>query len=290
MPHSMDMNTSLNPVATNTTAPNHPPLSHSLAEHPILFAHRGGRDLGPDNSLPTFQMSLATGVGGLESDLRLTADGIAVLAHDAALWHHGCRRKIARRPLAQLPARLTRLTQFYKKLGSDFELSLDVKPASHNDSDYATRSAQAALNCAGETEQWLGQPAVSRLWLCHPNWELLANWRKRWPQVKLVNSTTTKQLKTGLERRTAQLADAGIDALNLPQQNWNKELVEVTHRSGVLAFGWDAHFEPVIAKLLSYNIDAIYGDNPNKLLATRHTAIQTDLIEPSFPTTPNHPL
>ena len=246
--------------------------ARSPAELPILFAHRGGRALGADNALATFRQSLATGIGGLESDLRLTADGMAVLTHHASLWQRGRRRKVATRPRAQLPAGLLELAQFYEALGCDFELSLDVKPAASKasgDSDYASRSAAAAHGCARETEQLLGQPAVSRLWLCHHNWELLASWRERWPQVKLVNSTTSKQLKHGLERRAAQLAEAGIDALNLPQQDWSKGFAALTHRFGLLAFGWDAHLERVIAELLSYGLDGLYGDHPDKLLAAR---------------------
>ena len=252
------------------TPPSPAPLPRSPSEPPILFAHRGGRALGADNSLATFQLSLATGISGLESDLRLTADGVAVLTHHASLWRRWSYHKVAARPRTQLPADLLDLSQFYETLGCDFELSLDVKRASRNTTDYrdyASRSAAAAQRCAHEIEQQLGQAAVSRLWLCHHDWELLASWRERWPQVKLVNSTTSKQLKDGLERRAAQLAEAGIDALNLPQQDWSKGMVTLAHRFGVLAFGWDAHLERVIAELLSYGIDGIYGDNPDKLIA-----------------------
>ena len=262
-------------------------LPHSPAELPILFAHRGGRALGADNSLATFELSLATGIAGLESDLRLTADGVAILTHHVSLWHRWSRRKVAARPQAQLPANLLQLSEFYRRLGCDFELSLDVKPASRkaaSDHVYATRSAEAAHRCASEIEQQLGRPAVPRLWLCHHDWKLLASWRERWPQVKLVNSTASKQLKHGLERRSAQLADAGIDALNLPQQDWSKGSVALAHRFELLAFGWGAHLERVIAELLSYGIDGIYGDNPNKLLAARQAAIQTGAAKPDSPT------
>ena len=242
-----------------------------------------GGALGPDNSLATFQQSLAEGISGLESDLRRTADGIAVLSHHKALWHRARRRQIATRNRAQLPAGLLELSQFYDNLGCDFELSLDVKAAlrhDNSDHDYATRSAAAARQCAHEIEQQLSQPAVSRLWLCHEDWELLASWRERWPQVKLVNSTATKQLKHGLERRAAQLAEAGIDALNLPQQDWSKGFVTLVQRFGVLAFGWNAHLERVIAELLSYGIDGIYGDSPHKLLAARQAAAQPGSAQP----------
>lgn len=230
---------------------------------PILFAHRGGCAHGSENSLSTFELSLAKGMPGLESDVHLSADGVCVLSHNPTIWQGVWRRKIAERSRAQLPDRLLDLGQLYDTLGSDFELSLDIKtqhPA------LATETARAVARTAGEHEQRSGQPAVSKLWLCHPDWELLADWRPLWPEAKLVNSTRARQLNQGAERRAAQLNQAGIDALNMPHFDWSQGNVALAHRFGVLAFGWDAHLRRVIADLVGYGIDGIYGDDVNALL------------------------
>ncbi len=50
---------------------------------PLIMAHRGGNTLAPQNSLPAFERSCALGVWALESDIRLTKDGIPVCIHDA---------------------------------------------------------------------------------------------------------------------------------------------------------------------------------------------------------------
>lgn len=50
-----------------------------------LQAHRGGRGLAPENTLAAFSNALDIGVGTLELDTGLTADGVVVIAHDAAL-------------------------------------------------------------------------------------------------------------------------------------------------------------------------------------------------------------
>jgi len=239
---------------------------------PILFAHRGGRAHEAENSLAAFHWSLRKGIGGLESDARLTADKVCVLAHDSGYWHKGMRRRIAARTLAQLPGSLLSLASLYETLGCDFEFSLDIKAPGRWPlaKDLATETARAAVACATAVEQQTGQPAVARLWLCHFDWELLASWRQLWPEVKLVNSVRLDQLKEGPERRAAQLADAGVNVLNMPHTDWTKGFVALVHRFAVLAFGWDAHQERVIAELLSYGIDGIYGDNVDRLLeATR---------------------
>lgn len=52
---------------------------------PMVAAHRGGAALWPENSLTAFRNALALGVDALEFDVHLTADGEAVVIHDATL-------------------------------------------------------------------------------------------------------------------------------------------------------------------------------------------------------------
>jgi glycerophosphoryl diester phosphodiesterase len=55
------------------------------AARPLVFAHRGGAGLAPENTLPAFQRGLAEGADGLEFDVRLSADGVPMVIHDATL-------------------------------------------------------------------------------------------------------------------------------------------------------------------------------------------------------------
>ncbi|MGE0717276.1 MAG: glycerophosphodiester phosphodiesterase [Alphaproteobacteria bacterium] len=50
-----------------------------------LQAHRGGRGLWPENTLPAFAGALSLGVDTLELDVGVTRDGIVVIHHDDAL-------------------------------------------------------------------------------------------------------------------------------------------------------------------------------------------------------------
>lgn len=50
-----------------------------------LQAHRGGRALSPENTLAAFERAMEIGVSTLELDIALTADGVPVISHDAAL-------------------------------------------------------------------------------------------------------------------------------------------------------------------------------------------------------------
>lgn len=49
---------------------------------PALYAHRLGRDVGPDSSRAALRATLAGSVDGVETDVCLTADGRLALLHD----------------------------------------------------------------------------------------------------------------------------------------------------------------------------------------------------------------
>jgi glycerophosphoryl diester phosphodiesterase len=52
---------------------------------PLVFAHRGGSGLRPENTLIAFEHGLACGADGLELDVHLSRDGVAVVHHDPTL-------------------------------------------------------------------------------------------------------------------------------------------------------------------------------------------------------------
>lgn len=50
-----------------------------------VVGHRGARDLSPENTLESFRLAEEIGVHELEFDIRLSADGVAIVLHDATL-------------------------------------------------------------------------------------------------------------------------------------------------------------------------------------------------------------
>jgi glycerophosphoryl diester phosphodiesterase len=55
------------------------------SDRPLIFAHRGGAKIGPENTMEAFARGLAAGADGFECDVRLSADGVPVVVHDATL-------------------------------------------------------------------------------------------------------------------------------------------------------------------------------------------------------------
>lgn len=52
---------------------------------PIVYAHRGGAALRPENTIAAFDHGLACGAEGLEFDVHLAKDGVVVIHHDDTL-------------------------------------------------------------------------------------------------------------------------------------------------------------------------------------------------------------
>jgi glycerophosphoryl diester phosphodiesterase len=222
---------------------------------PITFAHRGGR--WPDaaeNGLPAFRRALKAGASGLESDVRLSGDGEAVLVHGSTVRQGLRRLKVAETPadrLSQLG--VPPLADLYAELGSDYELSLDLK---------VPEVAAVVLAVAGASA------AIPRLWLCSPDVEELKRLRESAEDVHLVHSVRRRAYGDALEGHAAVLVRAGVAVLNMPDREWSLGLVTLAHRFGLLAFAWDVVEVRRIRTLVGMGIDGLYSDHVERLVAT----------------------
>ena len=175
-----------------------------------------------------------------------------VLDHDGVVGGRMRRRPIEAVGRRDLPEHIPALAELYESCGAAYELSLDVKDAAAADATVAVARAAGA---------------AERLWLCHPEWEVVAAWRSKWEDIRLVDSTRLRAMRSGPERRAAELKNAGIDAVNLHHSDWSGGLTTLFHRFGVNTFGWDAQFERVIGALLDMGIDGVYSDHVDRLVS-----------------------
>src|SRR6185436_7870055 len=52
---------------------------------PLVYAHRGGSLLRPENTIASFDHGLEVGADGFELDVHLSKDGVVVVHHDPTL-------------------------------------------------------------------------------------------------------------------------------------------------------------------------------------------------------------
>jgi len=221
---------------------------------PITFAHRGACGDAPENTLEAFGLALDLGARGLESDVRLSADGEVVLVHGAVAREGWRRKRVAQSTAAELAEiSVPRLADLYDELGADYELSLDV---------YDPAAGKGLLEVARAAG------ALDRLWLCSSKTDLLVRLGKRAPEAHLVHSVRRRKLDIPLERHAAQLAELGIDVVNMHRSDWSAGLVGLFHRFEVQVFAWDAQEVRHIRELLAMDVDALYSDHVARMVAT----------------------
>jgi glycerophosphoryl diester phosphodiesterase len=219
---------------------------------PIGFAHRGARLAAAENTLEAFGLALDAGAPGLETDCWLAADGEVVCAHDPTVGRGRRRRRIAESSAADLETLgVPRLADVFARLGNDFELSIDAKH------DEVLDPLLAVVETAG---------AIERLWLCHPEHEVLAGLRAR-TAAHLVHSRLRGTLAVPVERHAHDLSRFGIEAMNFHHSEWTAGLVSLFHRFGLRAFAWDAQEERHLRAMVRIGIDALYCDRPERLVA-----------------------
>jgi glycerophosphoryl diester phosphodiesterase len=225
----------------------------SLRQPPIGFAHRGARAHSPENTIEAFTTAVEMGASGVEADVWLTADGVVVVDHDGRIRRSRLVRP--RTPIAsldrdQLPPHIPTLAEMLAVVPGHVEVSLDLKD-------------MAAL--PGVLADARQADAEARLWLCHPRWEVLAEWRDA-TVARLVDSTRLDAMKEGPERRAANLEAAGIDAVNLPVGDWTGGLTTLFHRFDRYCLAWDAQHERQLVDAVRMGIDGVFSDHVDRMM------------------------
>lgn len=89
---------------------------------PLIIGHRGASALAPENSLAAFRRALADGADGIEFDVRLSRDGVAVVIHDASLERTGLvKQRVSELTAAELQS--TDIGRWFSRLKKETALS-----------------------------------------------------------------------------------------------------------------------------------------------------------------------
>ncbi len=239
----------------------------SLLDPPISFAHRGARAHAPENTIEAFQLALKLGASGLESDVWLTSDGVAVLDHDGVV-----KRGLRKRPIGEfrrdeLPPHIPTLTELLEELGTDYSLSLDLKDP---------ESAGTIVDAVSAIDRSM----LDRVWLCEPSLNRVLELRERFDEggripVRLLQTTRLDRIKGTPERRAEYLSRHGVDGINLHRTDWNGGLVALFHRFGLVAFSWDLQYEHDLRPALRMGVDAVYSDHVDVMIDAVNAEIGT---------------
>src|SRR5262245_39123930 len=104
---------------------------HDDRGRPLVIAHRGASAEAVENTRAAIERAVDLNVDGIEIDVRITGDGVAVLAHDPDLRRlAGSELVVATTPLAELRAAFADLVTLDEALAlmPNGAVVLDIKP------------------------------------------------------------------------------------------------------------------------------------------------------------------
>ena len=241
------------------------------ASQPLLIAHRGDSASCPENTLAAFRSALATGVDGIELDVRLSRDGVPMVVHDATLVRFGG----GRRPLSAQTADELRQhdigTWFHRRFAEERMPTLDevlaitrgavtcieLKAGGGMGSEHRRRLVAAVVAAIAHRQ------AVRRVFVLCFEGESLAEVARQAPQVARVRNC--ERVPADLDRWLDR--QCGLTAACFDRRVLNPAVVATCHRRGLMVFSWTANDAVALRRLCALEVDGVLSDRPSWLVA-----------------------
>jgi len=226
---------------------------------PAVLAHRGRGTNSPDNTLEAFSAALVAGADGVELDVRRSADGRAVVHHDAEVPGLG-------------PLYLLRHDELPPQIAT-LEEALEVCRGTVVDVEVKAAPMEAGFD---PTQQLAGEVAeIVAAALAGASGPAAAFVTSFWPATLEALRHARPVLDTGLlvvpgmevlwGLEQAVALDASV-VLPVASQ-CGAELVDAAHRRGVAVIPWAVDTDVEIASARHAGVDGVITDRPARALA-----------------------
>jgi glycerophosphoryl diester phosphodiesterase len=242
---------------------------------PLAIAHRGSRELWPENTMEAFSQAVALGFRFLETDLQVTADGVLVCVHDETV------------------DRTTEGTGVVSRFGFEELAGLDAGFRHNSSSGYPYRGKGVSIPSLEEAVTTLPETSFVVDLKGEGQVALLAELIERHSlhDRLIVGSFSDRRLdefrkatggrvatSTGpmlsrmwlLTSRVGRGAGGAASALQLPTQVRgvkvvDKRLVEAAHAKGLQVHVWTVNDPAEMEAYLDLGVDGIISDRPDLL-------------------------
>jgi glycerophosphoryl diester phosphodiesterase len=240
---------------------------------PLVVAHRGASVEQPENTIEAFEAAIDAGADAVEFDVRMTADGHAVVMHDPDVSRttdgQGLVSEMTLEEFRRLgvPTLEEALRCLSGRAAADIEIkNLPGEPGYTPEREAAVEATLAALDSVG----FSGQVIVSSF-----NPASIAHSRALRPDVP-----------TGLLTEYEVDADEAISRATDHGHPWVLPFVlrvleagdgfsERVHRSGALLGVWIADDPESARKLFELGADAVATNDPRTIVAVRNSTLRS---------------
>ena len=226
---------------------------------PLVFAHRGGSALAPENTMAAFANGLALGADGVELDVHLSSDGVPVVIHDATVDRtttgRGTVAHLRAAELARLgvPA-LDEVLRQFRDTRVIVELKVNHKSLARAVVDVVRTADAVERVCLGSFGQKVLNAARGLLPALATSaareevrWALYQSWIRRAPGNAKYAGFQVPEM-------------AGATRVVSPR------FVELAHRAGLGVQVWTVDTEEDARRLIGWGVDALITDRPDLLV------------------------
>lgn len=261
------------------------------ASRPLVFAHRGGSALGPENTLAAFDAGIAAGADGLELDVHLSADAVIVVHHDETLDRTtAASGPVATRQAAELAR--TPAMRAFRGTPADFPPELIGIPALET---VLTRypdmpvivemkvdSPAMGLALVHLAER-LG--AVDRICAAGYGRRCLGAVRQTCP--RMATSACSSEVRLALYRSWLRWPVRRVAYGGYQVPEWagatpvvSRRFIRDAHRAGLKVQIWTVDEESDMRRLLAWGADALISNRPDVAVRVRDEFVRLPNPEP----------
>ncbi len=245
------------------------------APRPLVFAHRGGSGLAPENTLAAFDQGLSIGADGLELDVHLSRDGRVVVHHDVSLERttngSGAVSSCTFEELAGLDA------GYRFCLGGDFPFrgrGFCVPALADVLRRYADTRVVIELKNGSEALALAALEDVRRAGalerVCFGSEHIGGLQAIRRAEPAAATSAARREIRNGLWRAWCGLGHGRppyvafqVPEVAGPVRVVSPRFIRAAHRSGLPVQVWTVDRAEDIGRLLQWGVDAIITDRPD---------------------------
>lgn len=248
---------------------------------PLVFAHRGGGGLFPENTLEAFNYSANLGVDVLELDVHSTADGKLIVMHDATVDRTtGGSGRVSEMTFEKL-RKLDAGFQFSSDGGKTFPFrgkkitvpSLDEVFDAFPEMNFNIEPKQQTPSIVKPLCDLLrNRKMTDKVIVGSFRQEVLDEFRAECPEVATSASPAEVSrfllmYKTGL----GESYTPPMQALQIPENIGylnivSKDFVETAHKLNLKVHVWTINNQEDMQRLLKIGVDGIMTDYPDRLL------------------------
>lgn len=239
----------------------------------LVIAHRGGAKEATENTIEAFQRAARIGADGIETDLRLTRDGVVVIYHDEIFGRvEGLPKPLQTRTVAEMTyaeMRASPLLPVGEDSGRRFvptleELLAKVKTGLLNIE--LKRGAKFDDLVEKTIEILRNSPALDRVVLEAPDMKTSEKLRKELGAGLKLHINPGYDTSVPYHESLEKVLKFKPHSISVQYKKASMELIEKAHNAGVEVWVWTLDTPEYAQALKLLGVDAIKTDAPTKIL------------------------